>query len=258
MPTIPKYLEESNVQDPSVRYLWDDWHDNPALEVVDKQLVARLKRISQRATLAFACGITEWIIFRFSRLFAEAEPWNFLEAAWAMVVHRRYSGYGVPNWQFYSQKNWERGPVKGPIRNALVYLEIAFEQLSSEYRTDPAMLTATLSTLANYVLTDPAPYQQWSAAVLDRLEALYPRNPNDKLGDVVPREALDPGHPFTLEETEVLVNRFLGSLNPPENRFLSPPQAIAEHVDGEPDFPGRPYRFSLETDRTARLAEELE
>jgi hypothetical protein len=250
--TIPNYLKAANVQDTSLRYEWDDWYDPPVLEATDEDLVARLQRVSQRAVLAFATGTAEWIVYRFGRLSNDPAPWDFLEAAWAMVVHVRYCGWGsATGWQEYSVKGWD-GPVRRPIKNALKLLEIAFQELAREFHTDPTLVTATISTLACYVMTDPAPYREWSGRVLDRFESLYPRHPEDPLGDVVPRQAVDPDFDFRVEQTEVLVNRFLAGLDYRSNRFLTPPEGLLEHFEEEEDFVGTPYVFDMELDRRTR------
>jgi len=167
-----------------------------------------------------------------------------------MIVHLRYS-VGAEAWSYHSQKGWE-GPVKGPIKRGLEYLEAAFYLLSSEYRTDPLDLTVRLSTLTSYVMSDPMPYKTWCEQVLNRFEVLYPRDPEDPLGDVVPRQAVDPGFDFRVEQTEVLINEFLSSLDYRSNPFLRSPKAMLEHIEGEQDFKGIPYVFSIDADRTAR------
>jgi hypothetical protein len=253
MLSIPKYLEETNIQHNVLRYQWDEWDDLPALEVIDERLVTRLNGLSQRAVLAYGCGTSEWLVYRFGALCDIRAPWNYLEAAWAMIISVRYCGYRSRGWQYYSQEEWGDGPVKGPIKDGLVSLDIAFRQLSSEYESDPSIMIATISTLLCHVMTDPVPYKKWSDQVLKRFESLYVRNSLDLLGDVVPRQAIDPAYDFHVEETEALINDFLANLNYRNNPFLSPPEGMLEHFDGEEDFKGRPYFFDIEEDRRTRL-----
>jgi len=250
--SIPTYLQAAHIQDNSLRYDWDDWSKVPAAASSDEPVAARLRGISQRAVLAFGCGTAEWLVYRFARLCDDPAPWNFLEAAWAMIVEVRYCGYGsAVQWQDYAREQWV-GPVKRPIKNTLVRLESAFHLLAWEGHTDPTEYTAKISALTSYVMTDPAPFRRWSGKVLDRFEHLYPRNPEDLLGDVVPREAVDPEFDFRVEETEALVNRFLRTLNYRSNIFLSPPEGMLEHFEGDEDFKGTPYVFDMEMDRQAR------
>lgn len=252
---IPGYLKAANLQDGSLRYEWDDWRTLPALKTPDENLVARLKGVSQRGVLAYACGAAEWLVYRFAKLCDDPAPWNYLEAAWAMMVDAHYVAYGgSTGWQVYAYKGWD-GPVRRPIRNSLNYLEIAFQQLASEYHADPATFAAMISALAGYVMTGPAPYDQWCEQVLSRLEALYPRDPKDPLGDVVPRQAVDPDYDFSIEQTEALVRQFLASLDRQSNIFLSSPEGMLEHFDGEEDFQGTPYVFDMQADRDNRRRE---
>lgn len=248
--SAPNYLKQSNCQENSVRYAWDDWKTLPALESFDQQLLTRLKRISQRAVLAFACGSAEWMVYRFDRLCDTAAPWNLVESAWAMIAHLRYN-IGNEAWSYRSQKGWE-GPVKAPIKRGLEYLEAAFYSLHSEYRTDPLDFTARLSTLTSYVMPDALPYKRWSEQVVGRFEVLYPRDQADPLGDAVPRQAVDPEFDFRIEQTETLINAFLASLDYRSNPFLRSPQAVLEPFEGEEDFTGTPYVFSIDADRRTR------
>jgi hypothetical protein len=211
--------------------------------------------VSQRAALSFACGSAEWLVYRFAKLFDDLSPWNYLEAAWALNINIRYVGYGdSTGWQIHAYKGWD-GPVKRPIRNSLNYLEIAYQQLASEYHADPATFVAMISALTSYVITYPEPYHQWCEQVLRRFEELYPRDPKDQLGDIVPREAVDLEFDFKVEQTEVLIKQFLSSLDYRSNIFLSSPEGMMQHFDGEEDFQGTPYLFDIEANRHSRLNE---
>jgi hypothetical protein len=247
----PAYLRAANLRDPELRYEWDDWRTLPALQKRDEQLLVRLSAITQRAVLALACASAEWIVQRLAWLCADTSAWSYIEAAWATTVDIRYVGYGNNGWQVYAYKGWD-GPVRRPIRNTLNYLEIAFRQLAEGYQDDPLSMTSRIAVLVRYVMPDPVPYNDWSERVLQRLAALYPRNPSDRLGDVVPRQALDPGIAFQIEDTEALVQTFLRSLDYGSNPFLSTPEAMLTHFDGDPDFKGKPYAFDIEADRRSR------
>ncbi|HEY5909320.1 MAG TPA: hypothetical protein VJA21_01815 [Verrucomicrobiae bacterium] len=249
---IPEYLRKSNVQQSSVHYQWDDWDDLPALEAPDKEVIARLAMVSQRAALAFACGSAEWIVWRFARLCDVSAPWDFVAGAWAMIIDVRYCGYGTgTGWQEYSLGDWE-GPVKGPIKDGLELLETAFQQLAWEGHTDPTRYAGLIAVLTSYVMTDDLHYKKWSGQVLQRFESLYPRNPEDLLGDVVPRQAVDTELDFHVDQSEALINQFLASLDYRTNAFLSSPEGMLEHFDGEDDFRGSPYVFDAQKDRQSR------
>ena len=104
--------------------------------------------------------------------------------------------------------------------------------------------------MAEYLLTDPGPYLRWRDRVLERLEVLYPLNPEDPRGAVVPREALDPDIDFHPEQIEDLINNFLKKLKPKTNPFLNPPQEMLEQ-----GFDGTPYHFDAGEDLRRREGE---
>ena len=103
--SIPNYLKVANIQDNNIRYEWDDWRNLPASETPDEELIARLEVVSQRAVLAFSCGTAEWIVYRFARLCDDSRPWDYIEAAWAMIINVWYCGYGSGGyWEDYSNE----------------------------------------------------------------------------------------------------------------------------------------------------------
>jgi hypothetical protein len=249
---VPNYLRAARIQDKSLRYEWDDWRALPALEVIDEALTSRLKKVSQRAVLAFMCGTAEWIYHRLAKLCDDPTPANYLEGAWAMIIDARYCGCGSgTSWQEFAVKGW-KGPIKRPIEKALTRLEVAIQQLAWE-DTDPVRRAGLIVTLATYVMPDVAPYKQWCDQELERFRLLYPRNPQDQLGDVVPRQAVDPELDFKVDQTEALINKFLASLDYRSNPFLSSPEGMLEE-----GFPGKPYVFDMEADRHLRLNPEEE
>jgi hypothetical protein len=80
-----------------------------------------------------------------------------------------------------------------------------------------------------------------------RLEFYYQRQTDETLGDVVPREALDPNFDFNPERTQFLIDRFLADLSRRTNPFLSSPEKMLEG-----GFVGTPYVFDMEADRQYR------
>ena len=268
---IPKHLRDSGVQSPTIRHTWDDWQLAQVEEPLDDALVQRLARLSQRAILAFATGCAEWVAYRFALLDDDPAPWQFLEAAWAMQVHVRYSGYGKgTGWAEFAapddddgdsvQARWT-GPVQGPISRVLIVLESAIQELAWHGAEDPAAFSqyvarsaARIHKLAQHVMpSDVNTFDPWVATVLARLEASFPVVPGDELGDVVPREALDLESDFQIERTEMWVNNFLAHADR-ANPFLSDPPAMLEPIEDDADFIGTPYVFDLRADRAARQA----
>lgn len=248
---IPKYIRAANIQDNTIRYEWDDWKTLPAAETPDTDLVRRLEGVSQRAVLAFMCGTAEWMYHRLSNLCDDPAPQDYLEAAWSSTIDSRYIGYGTGDWwQTYSSGEW-LGPVKRPIDDVLGGIEIAVQQLALE-RIDPSDQAGWIAAITVYIMPNPAPYKKWCEQVMERFESLYPRDPEDALGDVVPRQAVDTEFDFHVEQTEVLINQFLASLDYRTNRFLSSPEGMLKG-DVEGSFKGTPYVFSIEVDHMARV-----
>jgi hypothetical protein len=240
--SVPDYVRAANIQDPVVRFTWDDW-DMRGLELpVDADLSARLRRISQRADVAFALATAEWIVHRFSLFGNDLVAWQFLEAAWAQVVHWRYRSL---NWDGdVNPREWS-GPVRMPVWRALTLTEFSISE--AEQDGSPFIGAGLIASLATHVLADPTPYLEWRDRIMRRLETAYALDGAETLGEVVPREALDPDFDFNPAHTESLVNRFLGGLDYRTNAFLNAPENML--IQG---FKGTPYTFDIARDRKGR------
>jgi hypothetical protein len=240
--SAPRYIQNANIQVPTIGYKWDDWDFEQAEAPISKRLAARLRKTSWRANMAFAAASAEWLVYRFEKLLDDPTPFDYFEAAWAQIVDFHY---GFIFWDPLHDDEFV-GPVKGPIREGLAWvMEIIRVSEEGEH---PARMCASLAKLTTYVMPDPAPYRQWLKDVVRRLAVLYPFNPKDELGEVVPREVLDPTFDFQPEQTEALVNRFLAKLDPAKNSFLRDPDEMLEE-----GFEATPYVFNETEDRENRL-----
>ena len=92
---------------------------------------------------------------------------------------------------------------------------------------------------------------------MKRFDALYPRDSEDEVGEVVPREAVDPENEFSVESTEYLIQKFLISLDYSSNIFLSSPNEMLEEDEDGKSFQGTPYAFDIEIDRKSRQKKGL-
>jgi hypothetical protein len=240
---VPRYIDAANIQDNTIRYRWDDWNVEQAEEPIDEEFYKRLEGVSQRSNAALTIATAEWIIHRFATFADITLPQQYVEAGWAQVVDFRY---GAVHWDMYAEEQAWSGPVLRPIWTAMYRIQFALEVAKDD--ETPELRAAWITKLAPYLMTDPSPYQMWLNAVMARLQSLYRRDPLETLGEVVPREALDPQYPFAIEQTEPLINRFLSTLDYRSNPFLASPEAmLAEGLEGTA------YAFSIQQDRKERF-----
>jgi hypothetical protein len=240
---VPTVIRAAQLQDPSVRYLWDDWKIERAEQPIDPALQAKLTAMSRRAVLAFIVATGEWIAHRFAQLEPDPGPQNYLESAWARAIDVTY---GDKRWEQYGER-W-RGPVQGALSRALNRVETAIEQLYDE-GVDPARDGALIANLARHVMTDPGPYEAWRDVVIARLLALYPRDKADELGDPVPRELVFEGGAYDPAQADALLNAFLSRLDHRSNAFLNEPASMQRE-----GFRGTPYVYERDRDRELRRA----
>jgi len=237
--TTPRYVEQAGVADPELHYEWDDWKLQEMFDTEDDSFRKRMTGVSYRATLAFTIATGEWIVHRYDRISSDPEPLLHMEAMWAGVVDSRYVKYWEPPDEYWL------GPVRGALRLAIIFTLEAM--VDADACADVALSADRASIIAQRVLTNPAPYLAWREQTVLRLEALYPYDKRDPMGDVVPREALDPDVDFRPETTERLVQHYLRNLDPARNRFLATPAEMLARK-----FPGTPYEFDMQQDRVAR------
>jgi hypothetical protein len=238
---LPRYIQAANVQNNLLRYTWDDWKLKEIYgDLSDEELYAELETLSYRASVALTIACAEWVIHRFDAVSNDPVPHEYIEAAWAATIDENY----LSQWQ-PPDEDW-MGPIRGPLSVALLIIREAIGTAVHEH--EQAIPILYIGNLAEHVLTYPDPFLTWRAEVLKRLTLLYPLNPEETLGDVVPREALDPAFAFQPESTELLIRDFMARLDYQANPFLVTPEEMLEL-----GFDGTPYRFDLTEDRRNRV-----
>ena len=180
----------------------------------------------------------EWVAWRFVPLSNDVAPFQYLEAAWAGSIDRSYIRY-IEN----DIEQW-RGPVRGPSTPAMALVNDAL--FCADQSGDTAENPAWASNLAILVLTDAKPFIDWRDTITSRLQLHYPpvpQDPDDLFGAKdprvphVPREAFDTAASFDpATQTEILIRRFLASLQPANNPYLR----SAEDMRAR-GFRGTPY-----------------
>lgn len=235
----PRYITQAGIQDRVLRYKWDDWQLEEIFDSEMEAFYGRMRKVAFRANIAFTTACGEWIIHRFGLLSNDPVPIQNMEASWAGIIDPCYSVYWEP-----LDEEW-LGPIRGALSLAIIFSLEAIGD-ACQY-TDPAVSSNRASNLAEHIMTSPGPFRVWRERVVERLERLYPLDEDDPMGDVVPREALDPTFDFRPQLTEQLVQAFLDNLIASANPFLRSPEEVMKE-----GFKGMPYRFDIEADRIAR------
>jgi hypothetical protein len=242
MLSTPSYIEEAKIADQHLRFEWNNSDTQVAEGETDSDLVDRLSLVSQRANVAYATALAEWILGRF-RVFSGLDKcYQYVEASWATAIDLRYCRVV---WEDFPHSDKWEDPVKGPIWLAMRRLQQTIGSLVEE--GDPEYTASKLWQLALHIMPNAEPLENWNRLTLGRMEQRFRRLESDLLGDVVPREFFDPDREVSETETELLINRFLKTLNPIENPFLNTPERMFEE-----GFADTPYEFNLALDRTQR------
>jgi hypothetical protein len=237
--STPKHIRDANVDDQVVKFIWDDWDLIRIFESGDDEFHKRMAQISYRGNIAFTIATGEWIVHRFDSVSEDPIPLEHMEAAWAALVDPWYAIWWQP-----PDEEW-LGPIRGPLSLAIIFTLQA--RAYADEGGDVAGNSFKANNVAEHVLTVSDPFREWRERVVNRLELLYPFNEHDPLGEVVPREALNPDFEFRPELTERLVNHYLRNLEPRKNQFLRTAQEMLEC-----GFKGVPYSFDMAEDRVTR------
>lgn len=226
----PPHIASAHIDIGSTLYKWDEWNVKKAYQPAEPQRIARFAALSHRANVAMCAATAEWVIWRFEKLSNDPTPYQYLEAAWASIVHNAYARYIET-----VDDDW-RGVVRGPMNIALLIL---IDVIWGIEDTTPGENAAWMTNLAELVLPDPAPLRAWQEPCLARLEAHYARaepDPDDMFGRVglgpwVPRELFDLTRPFDPSMTRGYLQRFLNTLDWRSNRFLHRPEEMLAFND---------------------------
>jgi hypothetical protein len=236
----PSHIASASLCQPEIRYVWRDWEENGVYDTPeDDTLLDRLEGLSFRANLALTIACAEWVIYRYECVADIQMHLQFIEAAWAAVVDDRY----LRPWEPLDDEC--SGPVKGPLAASLMIIQEAVHAMATE--AGNGLTAIYISNLASHVLPQIEAFMTWREQVLSGLESLAPLDPEETLGDVVPREYFAAPQRFKSEMAESFVRKFLQGLDVNSNPSLHTPEELEEL-----HFEAVPYDFNLAQDRSNR------
>ena len=231
--SIRKHLINSGVQNNVLHYEWDNWDLEKAYLPLDKEFEKKMMGIGKRAVIAFTIGCLEWIVFRLDGLFTEEDPKQYLEASWAAIVDGRYL------WPLELDYDYWSTPILGPLAlGTAIAIEATVKTYEEEVesRMEPATEAAEIEKLVRHVLNQTDAFESWKEAVVQRLEHLYPRNPDDVLGPLVPPDVVNVDQEFSKKGVEERIDTYLRSLDVKSNPYLVDPEDMYSE-----NFKGVPY-----------------
>lgn len=243
MISIPAHVERAGIVTRELSYSWDEWNVKRYYMGIEPEQLLRLDALTNKANQGLTDAIGEWIWARFSVLEDDPIPLQFLEAAWAGMIHPAYCLYVET-----VDDAW-RGPVRGPLAVMIDVVNDALFFLAEDPRV--AVRACWLHKLARHVLPATDAFDAWFEACVTRLElyhtkvsdgggeaGLFPDFPGQ--GNPVPREAFDPSFPYDPRDAPGLLDVFLQSLRPSANLYLRDPVELMDVKD----LPGKPHRYT--------------
>lgn len=205
------YIPIKHLCDLSNHYEWDDWDPYEVVGEINGELVEKLAALSFRAVVTFAIGCCEWVVWRFKEKTDDQAPYQYIEACWIYILTDIYKAPPV-----LKDRDW-KGSVRGAINLSLMIVLNAIYNIEDEC---PEAEAAYVDAAALYILGNDPLYIEWRNKVLTRLNDFYPRQDNNPMGNPIPREILDVNTKFNYEESSILVNNFLSSLDISSNPFI--------------------------------------
>src|SRR3569833_2641921 len=106
---IPPYIAAAAIDDPALRFVWDDTRATDDVRNVSDELIARVAPLTLRAKIALGIGIYQWIIWRFEPMLTAPLPFQLEEAALCAGGGRRGGGGGGGG------REGGGGPGRGPL-----------------------------------------------------------------------------------------------------------------------------------------------
>src|SRR5690242_2671157 len=197
MRPIPHYITEARIATDVVRFLWDEWNCKQYYRFVDDAMFERLDQLTNKANTGLSIAVGAWTCERFSTLDPDPSPKEYLEAAWAAVVHPAYCKYTET-----IDDEW-RGPIRAPMALTITLVNDALFGLG--YDLHVARRVCWLYNLTHHVLPDTQAFKAWFEACVQRLEQFHSQAVDTRgeeeedifadfpwQGSPVPREAFDP------------------------------------------------------------------
>ena len=219
---VPPYIPVDDIAVEDIQYEWSEWDPYEPIGMPSEDVENRLENVSNFGITAFALGCAEWVVYRLSRLSADATPLQFIEACWVTLM-----GFDEALPPESDEDDWQ-GPVRAAIDLSLMTV------LNTVYLAEEAAPTnhgALAAKIATHVLVDPAPFLAWQDRVLERLEKYCARDENRPDGLPVPREILDPGVDLETADRNALIGAFVEGVDFQANPFLADMDRPEEEED---------------------------
>jgi len=223
--SVPPYLAAAKLDDPTLRYVWDDTRASQDFQYSSDWVVEALAPTTLRARIAAGLGIYEWIACRFRSVSPDPLPFQVVEAGWCANAQRGYMRY------FELERGEWLGPIRGPLWCATTWLlPLIFfsDEKPAEWRSGIRYLTS----LAMHILPETTAFEDWLRACIGRMTTLFLQPPQDpfedlfrereeeRRGALVSKEVLDPRFDYRPEMAPTLVARYLRSADFQLNPFL--------------------------------------
>jgi len=241
--SIPPYIVATSLDSPVLNYVWDDTRVDEDFLYNPENLIGRMAQVGLHAKIALGIGIYEWIVFRFRIVSDDPLPFQLAEGAWCANIHRSYMEY------FELDRDEWLGPVRGPLWCAATWL-LPMIYFSDDAPEEWESSLAFLSSLAIHVVPIPSVFESWMDKCVDRMiefytmrkpdpfEDLFGEKEEERRGEYVSQEVLDPNFEYKLEMGKELLSKFLLNVNYKQNPLLSSPEEMIQK-----GFKGIPYRL---------------
>lgn len=239
----PKYILTAVGDNPIIKleFEWFDWKASELFEYDPSELLERLSVATPRAKIATAIGMYEWILWalKTDNIKLDQISYDLVEAGWCANISPSYMEYFE-----ISRKEWV-GQIRGPLWCATTWLvPMFFYKEEGEEELESGI--SYLSALAFHVVPNKDIFQKWLDQLIDRLILSYTDSPQDifydlfeeedKGGDLVSKEVLDPFFTYQPNDVSKLIQQYLNDVDYKNNELLNSPETMLEK-----GFKGTPY-----------------
>lgn len=249
---MPPFVAKAGVADAPIKFKWaDPWDCRFEVPRLQNQIAP----VYARSVMALTAGFAEWVVWRLKAGSTDPIFLQFIEAAWASVVERRYlnhisKAYASRIKKYFSISEnalqidnlWTNDDLQNPSRGPLFVAMRLLGEVAD--RTTPrgngAMESVFLSNLVEQITNKSSAFKEWRRFAIKRLQDHYciKMEDEDLLGPPVPRQVLDPDFEYEPEMAPGLIKTFLESLDYSANPFLVPPNELKKL-----GFEGKAYSF---------------
>lgn len=151
------FLRRSKIDVSKKSFIWNDLDTEPAEQVLDTDLLNKLRTLPSNDLRYLVLKISEWILYIFEKNTDISLASKWIETAW---IGMSKIDQVKKTWEEVRIESEWNGPIRGPINLAMRHVEWALEDAATE-EGDSALSAAQMISLVKYIIDENEVFDDW-------------------------------------------------------------------------------------------------